>query len=192
MHIKAKYLLHVFLFGFLFSKEPSINEGTFYNLSAVGIEGDTIRMDQFRGKKVLLVNVASRCGFTPQYNNLQYLHEQYNNRVVILGFPSNDFLWQEPGTNSEIKKFCQLNYGVTFQMFEKIHVKGRKQHPIYNWLTDSNLNGWNEVAPSWNFFKYLINEKGRLIKYYKSGVDPTDTLITRYLEIDNDIVPSEN
>ena len=149
-------------------------------------------MDQFRGKKVLLVNVASRCGFTPQYNNLQYLHEQYNNRVVILGFPSNDFLWQEPGTNSEIRKFCQLNYGVTFQMFEKIHVKGRKQHPIYNWLTDSNLNGWNEVAPSWNFFKYLINEKGRLIKYYKSGVDPTDTLITRYLEIDNDILPSED
>ena len=149
-------------------------------------------MDQFRGKKILLVNVASRCGFTPQYNNLQYLHEQYNNRVVILGFPSNDFLWQEPGTNSEIRKFCQLNYGVTFQMFEKIHVKGRKQHPIYNWLTDSNLNGWNEVEPSWNFFKYLINEQGKLIKYYKSGVDPTDTLITRYLEINNDILPSEN
>ena len=77
-------------------------------------------------------------------------------------------------------------------MFEKIHVKGRKQHPIYNWLTDSKLNGWNEVAPSWNFFKYLINEKGKLIKYYKSGVDPTDTLITRYLEINNDILPSEN
>ena len=77
-------------------------------------------------------------------------------------------------------------------MFEKIHVKGRKQHPIYNWLTDSNLNGWNEVEPSWNFFKYLINEQGKLIKYYKSGVDPTDTLITRYLEINNDILPSEN
>ena len=190
--MKIKYLQPILFLSLLLSEEPTKPEGTFYNFLAVGISGDTIRMDQFKGKKILLVNVASRCGFTPQYNNLQHLHEKYHDRLVILGFPSNDFLWQEPGTNSEIRKFCQQNYGVTFQMFEKIHVKGRKQHPIYNWLSDSRLNGWNDDAPSWNFCKYLIDEEGRLIKYYKSRIEPTDTLITRHIDKGYAILPSKN
>ena len=126
--------------------------------------------------------IASKCGYTPQYDGLQKLHENYGNELVVLGFPSNNFFWQEPGSNSEIKTFCNREYRVTFQMFEKIHVKGKKQHPIYNWLSDNKLNGWNDHAPSWNFCKYLIDEEGKLLEFYKSGIKPTDTLITRHLK----------
>ena len=115
-------------------------------------------------------------------------NEYYNNEVAVLGFPSNDFFWQEPGNNSEIKTFCKREYGVTFQIFEKIHVKGKKQHPIYHWLSDNKLNGWNNYAPSWNFCKYLIDENGKLLAFYKSGIKPTDTLITRHFN-DRYVVP---
>ena len=97
-----------------------------------------------------------------------------------MGFPSNDFLWQEPGTNEEIKNFCKREYGITFPIFAKIKVKGRKQHPIYNWLSDAKLNGWNKSAPNWNFCKYLLDEKGKLINFFGSEIVPTDTSITKY------------
>ncbi|SFF05026.1 glutathione peroxidase [Thermoflexibacter ruber] len=132
-----------------------------------------ISLAQYKGKKMLLVNVASKCGYTPQYAELQKLHEQYGDKVVVLGFPCNDFGGQEPGESEEIASFCKLNYGVTFQLFEKISVKkGEGQHPLYKWLSSKELNGWNEDAPSWNFSKYLISEKGELLKFYPSKVKP--------------------
>ena len=108
-----------------------IEKNDFYDLRAISIDGDTISMDKFKNKTIMIVNVASRCGYTPQYSELQKLNMIYDSTLAILGFPSNDFLWQEPGENDEIKLFCQRNYGVTFQMFEKTHVKGKKIHPIY-------------------------------------------------------------
>ena len=159
----------------------------FYNYYAVSIDGDSIRMDKYKEKKILLVNVASKCSYTPQYKELQILHDKYGEEIFVLGFPSNDFLWQEPGENTEIKRFCQRKYGVTFQMFEKIHVKGKKQHSLYKWLSDSELNGWNNKSPSWNFCKYLIDEKGKLIDFFPSRVNPLDTTITRHL---NSILPT--
>ena len=154
---------------------------SFYDIKAKAIDGQIISMEKYRGKKTLIVNVASKCGFTPQYEDLQKLYEMHIDNLAILGFPSNDFLWQEPGTNTEIKKYCQLNYGVTFQMFEKIHVKGAKQHPLFDWLSNKKLNGWNDNVPSWNFCKYLIDEEGNLIEFYNAKIEPTDSFITKHL-----------
>jgi glutathione peroxidase len=146
----------------------------FHAFKMNSIDGEAIDFSQYKGKKVMLVNVASKCGFTPQYAELEQLHEQYGDKLVILGFPANNFNSQEPGSNDEIKEFCQKNYGVKFQMFEKISVKGDDQHPLYQWLSKRELNGWNDEAPKWNFTKYLVNEKGELIKVFPSKVKPTD------------------
>lgn len=145
---------------------------SFYNLKAISLEGDTVDFSKFQGKKVLIVNTASECGYTPQYAELQKLHEQHGDKVIVLGFPCNQFGNQESGNNQEIKEFCKKSYGVTFQMFEKIDVKGKGIHPVYEWLTTKEKNGWNTQAPSWNFCKYLINEKGELLKFYSSSVAP--------------------
>ena len=174
-----------------FSEENSqLERQSFYDFYAQDIDGNIISMNDFKDKKVLVVNVASRCGYTPQYEGLQKLHETYGDSLVVLGFPSNDFMWQEPGSNTEIKKFCKTNYGVTFPMFSKIHVKGRKQHPIYDWLSDSKLNGWNDDSPSWNFNKYLLDENGAIIELYGADVKPLDTLITRHLQFDINNIPA--
>ena len=173
-------------------KIPDIPK-SFYALSAEDINGAIISMSSFKGKKVLVVNVASQCGYTPQYEGLQTLYETYSDSLVVLGFPSNDFMWQEPGSNSEIKTFCQRTYGVTFPMFSKIHVKGRKQHTIYDWLSDSKLNGWNDENPSWNFNKYLLDEKGNLIEWFGANLEPLDTMITRhFLSKSTNLVPDKN
>ena len=173
-------------------KIPDIPK-SFYALSAEDINGAIISMSSFKGKKVLVVNVASQCGYTPQYEGLQTLYETYSDSLVVLGFPSNDFMWQEPGSNSEIKTFCQRTYGVTFPMFSKIHVKGRKQHPIYDWLSDSKLNGWNDENPSWNFNKYLLDEKGNLIEWFGANLEPLDTMITwHFLSKSTNLVPDKN
>ena len=174
-----------------FSEEPpQLGLQSFYDFHAQGIDGNIISMNDFKGKKILVVNVASRCGYTPQYEGLQKLYETYGDSLVVLGFPSNDFMWQEPGSNTEIKKFCKTNYGVTFPMFSKIHVKGRKQHPIYDWLSDSKLNGWNDDSPSWNFNKYLLDKNGTIIELYGADVKPLDTLITRHLQFDIINIPA--
>ena len=152
-----------------------------YDYSAISIEGDTVRMEKFRGKKILFINVASKCGYTSQYAEMQNLHEQYGKHIAVLGFPSNNFFRQEPGNNEEIQKFCKREFGVTFPMFEKIDVKGKNQHPIYAWLSNKKLNGWNNKAPSWNFYKYLIDENGNLIQYFRSNTNPLDTVITNYI-----------
>lgn len=146
--------------------------GSVYDFKMVSITGDTIDLSLYKGKKLLIVNTASECGYTPQYKDLQKLHKQYGDKVTILGFPANNFGEQEPGSDQEIASFCKLNYGVTFQMFSKISVKGDDMHPLYQWLTDASKNGWNNEAPNWNFCKYLINEKGKLVKFYASAINP--------------------
>jgi glutathione peroxidase len=156
---------------------PSVSDNgpkkSFYSFKMTSLEGETIDFSKYKGKKVLLVNVASKCGLTPQYTELQELHDKYGDKLVILGFPANNFKGQEPGTNEEIAEFCQKNYGVKFQMFEKISVIGEDQHPLYQWLSKKEQNGWNDVAPSWNFTKYLVDEKGELVKVFEPKVKPT-------------------
>lgn len=146
---------------------------SFYDFKLASLDGkEEISMERYKGKKVLLVNVASKCGLTPQYKDLQQLHEQFGDKVVILGFPANNFMGQEPASNSEIGEFCQKNYGVSFQMFAKISVKGSDQHPLYQWLTQKDQNGWNDQSPDWNFAKYLVNEKGELVKFFPARTLP--------------------
>ncbi len=155
---------------------------TIYDFQIEAIDESTIDFSQFKGKKLMIVNTASKCGFTPQYKDLQLLHERYGDKLVILGFPSNNFMGQEPGSNIEIAEFCRANYGVTFQVFSKIDVKGKNQHPLYQWLSNKELNGWNDKAPSWNFCKYLIDENGKLVKFYKSGTKPMDQEIIDFID----------
>ena len=144
----------------------------FYDFKMTAIDGTEINFEKYKGKKVMLVNVASECGFTPQYEGLQKLHEKYRDNLVILGFPANNFGGQEPGSNEEIAGFCKKNYGVDFQMFEKISVKGDDIHPLYQWLSDKDKNGWNNDAPNWNFCKYIIDEDGHLTHYFQSAIKP--------------------
>tara|TARA_A100001037_G_scaffold293129_1_gene309336 strand:+ start:1530 stop:2126 length:597 start_codon:yes stop_codon:yes gene_type:complete len=167
----------VLLSGFSYKRIAKNNNGmiassNFYDLKAMTIDGQEISFEQFKGKKVLIVNVASKCGYTYQYEGLQKLHELYGSKVSILGFPANDFLFQERGSNEEIAEFCEINFGVTFQMFEKITTKGKKQSPVYHWLSNKELNGWNDQKPSWNFCKYLIDEDGKLVAFFDSKVKP--------------------
>jgi len=148
---------------------------SFYDFKMTALDGTTgIDFQQFKGKKVILLNVASECGYTPQYADWQAFHEQYGENIVVLGFPANNFGGQEPGTNTEIGAFCQKNYGVTFQLVEKISVKGSDQHPLYQWLSQKDKNGWNDQAPTWNFCKYVVNEQGELTNFFPSGVTPDD------------------
>ena len=145
----------------------------FYSLKAMANTGEEIEFEKYRGKKVLLVNVASQCGFTPQYAELERLHQQ-NKDVVILGFPSNNFGAQEPGSDEVIAEFCKVNYGVTFQLFKKNDVKGNNKQPVYQWLSDETKNGWNNKEPEWNFYKYFIDENGNLLNVFSSSVSPLD------------------
>ncbi len=141
----------------------------FYDFKLETLEGQEVDFSKYKGKKVLLVNTASECGFTPQYKDLQQLHETHGDKVVILGFPANNFGGQEPGSSEEIAAFCEKNYGVTFQMMEKISVKGDDQHPLYTWLVQ-NVPGNEE--PSWNFCKYLVNEQGEVVAFFPSKAKP--------------------
>jgi len=146
-----------------------------YDFKINSIEGKTIDFSQYKGKTLLIVNTASKCGYTPQYEELEKLHEQYGSKVTILGFPANNFGAQEPGSNAEISEFCKKNYGVTFQMFEKISVKGEDQHPLYQWLKEKTGQ-----EPTWNFCKYLIKPDGT-VKFFASKVKPLDPQITSEL-----------
>lgn len=160
---------------------PSSELKTLHDFKMISIDGNEIDLSIYKGKKVLIVNVASECGFTPQYKGLEELYEKYSDKLVILGFPANNFGGQEPGSNDDIKSFCEKNYGVTFPMFSKISVAGDDQHPLYQWLSKKELNGWNDDAPSWNFCKYLVDENGSLIKFYSSRVKPLSEEITSQL-----------
>ncbi len=147
-----------------------------YDMKMNSLEGKEIAFSQFKGKTLLIVNVASKCGYTPQYTDLQKLHEQYGDKVTLLGFPANNFGQQEPGTSAEISEFCKKNYGVTFQMFEKISVKGADQHPLYAWLKEKTGQ-----EPTWNFCKYLVKPDGT-VKFFNSKVKPLDEQIVSELK----------
>lgn len=157
-------------------------EKSLYDFKMNDINGEMVDFSQFKGKKLLLVNVASKCGYTPQYADLQKLHEMHGDEVVIIGFPANNFGGQEPGSNEEIKQFCSENYGVTFKMMDKVSVKGADKHPLYRWLSDKDFNGWNDKEPTWNFCKYFINENGELVKFFPSSVKPTDEEIIKLIK----------
>ena len=160
----------------------TMTPSTFYDIKVNDIKGQPFDLHQLKGKKVLIVNTASECGYTPQYADLQKLHEQYGDKLIVLGFPCNDFGGQEPGSAGQIQSFCTKNYGVTFQLFEKVAVKGSGISPLYQWLTDKNKNGWNDQAPSWNFCKYLLDENGNLLSFFPSSVNPLDEKITGRLK----------
>tara|TARA_B100001142_G_C14339219_1_gene657128 strand:- start:2861 stop:3457 length:597 start_codon:yes stop_codon:yes gene_type:complete len=157
------------------------NENNFYKLSANDIDGNKIDFSQFKGKKLLIVNVASKCGYTSQYKDLQELHKKYNDKITILAFPSNNFGFQEPGSNDQIEEFCETNYGIEFQLFEKSDVRGKNINSVYRWLSSINDNGWNDKSPRWNFFKYLVDETGSLKAVYSSNVNPLDNEIIDFV-----------
>lgn len=152
-----------------------------YNIEIKSISGDKINLADYKGKKILFVNVASECGFTPQYEGLQELYELYKDKLMIIGVPSNQFGGQEPGTAAQIQSFCKLNFGVTFLITEKVDVKGENQHPLYAWLTKKENNGLKSSSVKWNFQKYLVDEKGDLIDYYFSLTKPMSKKITKHL-----------
>jgi glutathione peroxidase len=154
-----------FFSGKFSGQEPDRATGSIYDFKINSLDGQVIDFSQFKGKKLLIVNTASKCGKTPQYEDLQKLHEHYGDRVMVLGFPANNFLWQEPGSNQEIAEFCERNFGVTFQMFEKVSVKGRDKHPLYQWLS-----GKTGKSPDWNFAKYLVEEDGETVTFFNSNV----------------------
>ena len=152
-----------------------------FQIQALNSE-DMIDFADFENKKVLIVNVASKCGFTYQYEDLEKLYQKYQDKLVIVGFPCNQFLMQEPGSEEKIEQFCSLNYGVTFPLTTKVQVKGKKQHPIYQWLTRKELNGKEDYSISWNFNKFLLDEDGKILEHFKSKVEPFDQEIIKYLE----------
>lgn len=156
----------------LSSTQMSNYKGSFYDFTVNDLSGKPVNLKEYEGKTVILINVASKCGFTPQYADWQKFHEKYGDKVAVLGFPANNFMSQEPGSSEEIAEFCQKNYGVTFRMFEKVEVAGNNKAPLYNWLSKKDLNGWNDQEPTWNFCKYLINKDGKLTHFFESKITP--------------------
>jgi glutathione peroxidase len=155
---------------------------TIYKFKVSSIDGETIDFSKYKGKKILIVNTASKCGYTPQYAELEKLHKMYKNKLVIVGFPANNFGGQEPGSNAEINDFCQKNYGVSFTMAEKVSVKGEDIHPLFKWLTQKSENGVMDAEIKWNFTKFLLDENGKLVAVYPSKVNPMSEEITQHLQ----------
>jgi len=153
-----------------------------YDIKINTINGKPIHLSDFKGKYILFVNVASKCGFTPQYKDLQELQNQYKDQLQIIGLPCNQFGGQEPGDAQTISSFCERNYGVSFLISEKIDVKGKNQHPIYSWLTQEINNGKKTSTVKWNFQKYLVDTKGAFIDYYISTTNPSSSKITKHLK----------
>lgn len=159
----------------LLNKDQAKPAESFYDLKAIKNNGDTLYFNELKGKKVLLVNTASDCGYTGQYEELEKLHQQFGKDLVIIGFPANDFKDQEKKSDEDIAVFCKINYGVSFQLMKKGQViKGANQQTVYQWLTNPAKNGWCNKQPDWNFSKYLINENGVLDSYYSQWVSPKD------------------
>ena len=162
-----------------YAPQPAMEN--FHDLSAKTIEGATYDFAKLKGKRVLIVNTASRCGFTPQYADLEQLHKQFgDDDFVILGFPCNQFGFQEPGSAGDIASFCKKNYAVSFQMMEKVDVRGSDAHPVYQWLCDKARNGIEDHKVAWNFHKFLVDEEGRLVASLRSGVGPLDDFIVDF------------
>lgn len=160
-----------------------VSEASIHSFKVKDINGKQFDFASLKGKKILVVNTASECGYTPQYEQLEALYQKYKgSNFVVVGFPANDFGAQEPGTNDEIASFCKKNYGVTFPMMSKITVKGDKMEPIYAFLTKKEQNGVLDSSVKWNFQKYLIDESGKLVKMFGSGTNPLDAEITNWIE----------
>ena len=155
---------------------------SFYDLKFKTLEGETVNMVDFKGKKVLIVNTASECGLTPQLEELQALHEEYSGKLVIIGFPSNDFANQEPLEGMEIARFCEDNFGVSFMLAEKVSVKGDEKHPVYQWLTSKEQNGKMDSEVAWNFQKYLISSEGELAEVIDPRTTPMSDKVTDLIE----------
>ncbi|WP_339654100.1 glutathione peroxidase [uncultured Maribacter sp.] len=158
-----------------------IKRASIYEIEISALDGRPVSLSQHKGKHILFVNVASECGFTKQYKELQALSDKYKEELVVIGSPCNQFGKQEPGDASQIQTFCERNFGVTFLLTEKIDVKGSKQHPLYKWLTSKDLNGEKSSSVKWNFQKYLVDEKGNLIDHYFSITKPMSSKITKHL-----------
>jgi len=159
------------------------SQQSFYDFTVKDIDGNNFNLSSLKGKKVLVVNTASKCGFTPQYEGLEKLYEEYGgDNFTIVGFPANNFANQEPGSNDEIAAFCEKNYGVTFPMMSKISVKGNNMHPLYQWLTSKSKNGVTDSEVKWNFQKYLIDENGHLEKVLLSKIKPEDPAIVNWIK----------
>ncbi|HEX6913662.1 MAG TPA: glutathione peroxidase [Chitinophagaceae bacterium] len=186
MTVRQKILRLVYPLWLLFSRLTGRHSGSkgnprrqsppvsFYSLSARLNNGAVLDFSTLRGRKVLVVNTASDCGFTPQYKGLQQLHERYGEKLVVIGFPSNDFKEQEKGDDVAIAEFCRVNFGVSFPLAAKSKVAGPDRNPVFRWLSDPSMNGWNEQQPSWNFSKYLVDANGVLLHYFDPGIEPTD------------------
>lgn len=165
------------------NKQGAMPKVPFYQLKSTQNNGKELDFSQFKNKKVLLVNTASNCGYTGQYKELQQLHEQLQDNLVIVGFPANDFKEQEKSNDADIAQFCQLNYGVSFPLIKKSSViKGRQQNRVYQWLTHAEQNGWNTHQPDWNFSKYLVDEKGVLTHYFGPAVSPLSSEVINALK----------
>ena len=161
----------------------SVAQESFYDFVVKDIDGNEYELSQLKGKKVLVVNVASKCGFTPQYEELQELYEQFGGEVfVIIAFPANDFMSQEPGSNAEIKAFCTENYEVTFPMMSKISVKGKEQASLYAWLTQKEQNGQMDAKVKWNFQKFAIDGSGNLVQVYAPSISPMSDEIVAWIK----------
>ncbi len=166
-------------------ENAALKSGSIHDFKVPGLDGSTIDFAAFKGKKILVVNTASKCGLTPQYEGLESLYKKYGDRLVIVGFPSNDFLFQEPGSNADIAEFCQRNYGVSFPMAGKVEVKGKNQAAVYQWLTNKNLNGVESSSVTWNFQKYLLDEEGKLVQHFSPKTDPEDPELVKWIESGN-------
>lgn len=164
------------------SQDKTQQMKTIYDYKVESLDGKEINFADFKGKKILIVNTASECGFTPQYADLETLSKDYKDKLVVVGFPANNFGGQEPGSNAEIGAFCQKNYGVTFPMAAKVSVKGDDTAPIFKYLTEKDLNGVKNTTILWNFTKFLLDENGKLIDSYISTTKPTSESITKYLK----------
>ena len=169
------------LFSFLRNAQTVTPNESLYDIKIKGIDEKLLNLNEYKGKKILFVNVASKCGFTKQYDDLQELHSKHKKKLVVIGLPCNQFGAQEPGTKSEIQSFCRLNFGVGFPLTEKIEVKGENQHSLYQWLTQKDKNGKMSSSVKWNFQKYFVDEQGRLINVFYSITNPMSSKITKLL-----------
>ncbi|QNA44933.1 glutathione peroxidase [Lacibacter sediminis] len=181
--IRLLLALVVFVsFAFTINEKKAVSAPpSVYNFKVESLEGGMIDFSKYKGKKILIVNTASKCGYTKQYTELEELYKKYKDKLVVIGFPANNFGGQEPGTNAEIKEFCSSTYQVTFPMAAKISVKGEDMHPLYQWLTSKEKNGVLDAEIKWNFNKFLLNEKGELVAYFPSKVTPLSEEITSKL-----------
>lgn len=177
-----KYFLSIAIIACLSAFSLKTGNPSIHSFKVKSIDGGTIDFAKFKGKKILVVNTASKCGYTPQYEALQKVADQYKDKLVIVGFPANNFGGQEPGSDGEIVEFCKKNYGVTFPLSSKISVKGDDTAPIYKWLTSKTENGVLDATISWNFNKFLLDENGKMIAYFPSKVTPDSEEITKYLK----------